>query len=101
MLRKIVIFKGNQIIYKREYGETFSWEAISPLLTSLTYFLEETKEDVAADILNTVFYKIAYSTNKNQGLLYILITDIGDPDEVIAEQIQSFNMAVSKILEGA
>ncbi|MHA1132181.1 MAG: hypothetical protein ACTSQI_14995 [Candidatus Helarchaeota archaeon] len=100
MLRKIVVFKGNQIIYRRDYGETFSWEAISPLLTSLTYFLEEIKDDVTVDILNSIFYKIAYTTNKKLNLLFVFITDIGDSDEVIAEQIQIFNTKASPVLEG-
>jgi hypothetical protein len=102
MLRNVVILRGNVIIYRREYGElkSQSWEAISPLLVSLTYFIEESRDDVKADILNTVFYKIAYSTNKKKDLLYILVTDIGDSDETIAEQLQRFNLTVSGMLEG-
>ena len=85
MLRKIVILKGDQVIYRREYGDTFSWEAISPLLVSLTSFVKEAKGDVDVDILNTVFYKIAYSTNKQQDVLFEIIADINDPDEIVIE----------------
>jgi len=99
MLRKIVILKGDQVIYRREYGDTFSWEAISPLLVSLTSFVKEAKGDVDVDILNTVFYKIAYSTNKQQDLLFEIIADINDPDEIIIEQLPLFNNVVSKKLE--
>ena len=101
MLRKIVIIKKNKIIYKRDYGETFSWEAISPLFVSLTYFLEETTEDVAADIMQTVFYKIAYSTNKKLDLLFLFVSDISDSDETLTEQIQRFNVTVSEVVEDA
>ena len=100
MLRKIVILKGDQVIYRREYGDTFSWEAISPLLVSLTSFVKEAKGDVDVDILNTVFYKIAYSTNKQQDVLFEIIADINDPDEIIIEQLPLFNSVVSKKLEG-
>lgn len=98
MLRKIVIIKKNTIIYRQEYGETIAWECIAPLFVSLTYFLEETKDDVSHDILKTVFYKIGYSTNKKLDLLFIFVTD-DDPDEVIATQLQEFNKAVSILLE--
>ena len=101
MLRKIVIIRKNEIIYKRDYGETLSWEAISPLLVSLTYFLEEAQDDVAIDIMNTVFYKIAYSTKRDLDLLYIFITDISDSDEVISTQMQRFNATISEMVEGA
>ncbi len=100
MLRKIVILKGDQVIYRREYGETFSWEAISPLLVSLTYFVGEVKGDVDIDILNTVFYKIAYSTNKQEDLLFTVVADINDPDERIIEQLPMFNNIVANKLEG-
>jgi hypothetical protein len=101
MLRQIVIIKKGNIIYHREYGETFSFEAIAPLFMSLTYFLEEAKENVACDILNTVFYKIAYSTKKETDMLFIFVTDISDPDEVIEEKIEEFNRDAVKIVEGA
>jgi hypothetical protein len=99
MLRKIVIIKKNAIIYKREYGETFTWECIAPLFMSLTYFVEEAPDEVPHDILNTVFYKIGYSTNKKLNLLFIFVTDINDPDEVIANQLQDFNKNVSALME--
>ena len=100
MLRKIVILKENKIVYRRDYGETFSWEAISHLIVSLSYFVKEAK-DVLIDILNTVFYKIAYSTNKQHNLLFVMVTYIGDSEEVISEQLQSFNVTVSELLEAA
>ena len=98
MLRKIVIIKKNAIIYKREYGETFTWECIAPLFMSLTYFVEEAPDEVPHDILNTVFYKIGYSTNKKLNLLFIFVTDINDPDEIIVNQLQDFNKSVSALM---
>jgi hypothetical protein len=66
---------------------------------SLTYFVEEAPDEVPHDILNTVFYKIGYSTNKKLNLLFIFVTDINDPDEIIVNQLQDFNKSVSALME--
>ncbi|MHA1264049.1 MAG: ADP-ribosylation factor-like protein [Candidatus Helarchaeota archaeon] len=100
MLRKVLVLKGNKIIYRREYGETFSWEAIGPLLMSIPHFVKEVKDDVKVDILNTIFYKIAYSTNKKQNLISIIVADINDSDEKIREYFPIFNSTVSEKVSG-
>lgn len=102
MLRNIIIIKGKEIVYNRNYGETYNWEAISPLYMSLTYMLDEITEDVEFDSMSTVHYKIAYSTNKSlkDPLLFIFVTDLGDPDEIISEQLKSFNNQITEMLGG-
>ncbi|MHA1310077.1 MAG: hypothetical protein ACTSQO_04030 [Candidatus Helarchaeota archaeon] len=103
MLRNILVIQGKEIIYNRKYGETYPWEAIAPLYLSLTYFLDEIVDDVEIDFMNTVHYKIAYSTNSSvpgRPLLFIFVTDLGDPNDIIKEQITLFNSEVSKMLGG-
>ncbi|MHA1231790.1 MAG: hypothetical protein ACTSRP_18225 [Candidatus Helarchaeota archaeon] len=103
MLRNIIIIKGKEIIYKKNFGETYPWEAISPLYMSLTYFIDELVDDVEIDFLNTVHYKIAYSTNStipDGPLLFIFVTDLGDPNDVIKEQMTYFNHEITEMLGG-
>ena len=103
MLRSIIVIKGNEIIYKRNYGQTYLWEAISPLYVSLTYFLNEIIDDVEIDYMNTVHYKIAYSTNSTlpgDPLVFIFVTDLGDPNDIIQEQMSNFNHNITEMLGG-
>ena len=102
MLRTIIIIKGKEIVYKKNFGETYLWEDISPLYMSLTYFLNEINDDVIVDFMNTVHYKIAYSTNStlDEKLLFIFVTDLTDQNDVIQEQIVNFNDKVVHLLGG-
>ncbi|MHA1268374.1 MAG: hypothetical protein ACTSPY_01185 [Candidatus Helarchaeota archaeon] len=102
MLRNVIIIKKKEIIYKKQFGETYPWEAIAPLYMSLTYFLDELVEDVEVDYMNTVHYKIAYSTNSSLGdpLLFIFVVDLGDQNELIKEQLVEFNHKVTEMLGG-
>ncbi|MBD3227715.1 MAG: hypothetical protein GF329_05965 [Candidatus Lokiarchaeota archaeon] len=103
MLRNIIIIKGKEIVYSEIFGETYNWEAISPLYMSLTYFLDEIKDDVEVDFMNTVHYKIAYSSSSMDGekLIFIFVSDLGDPNDIISEQIVSFNNQITQMLGGA
>lgn len=102
MLRNIIIIKGKEIVYNEIFGETYNWEAISPLYMSLTYFLDEIKEDVEVDFMNTVHYKIAYSSSsiEEDQIIFIFVTDLGDPNDIITEQIVAFNNQITEMLGG-
>ncbi|MHC1591399.1 MAG: ADP-ribosylation factor-like protein, partial [Candidatus Helarchaeales archaeon] len=85
--RQVLILKGKQNIYKREYGETISLEALSPILVSLIDFLKDAREDTI-QFMNIINYKIGYATDIAHDLLFIFITDLTDEDENIEEQLE-------------
>jgi len=87
LLREVLILKGKQNIYKREYGETISLEALSPILVSLIDFLKDAREDTI-QFMNIINYKIGYATDIANDLLFIFITDLTDEDQNIEEQLE-------------
>ncbi|MHA1797275.1 MAG: ADP-ribosylation factor-like protein [Candidatus Helarchaeota archaeon] len=89
MLREIFILKEKQNIYKREYGESITLEALSPILVSLIDFLKDAKEDTI-EFMNIINFKIAYATDIAHNLLFIFITDLTDDNENIEEQLEIY-----------
>ncbi|MHA1784526.1 MAG: ADP-ribosylation factor-like protein [Candidatus Helarchaeota archaeon] len=89
LLREIFILKEKQNIYKREYGESITLEALSPILVSLIDFLKDAKEDTI-EFMNIINFKIAYATDIAHNLLFIFITDLTDDNENIEEQLEIY-----------
>ncbi|MHA1651586.1 MAG: ADP-ribosylation factor-like protein [Candidatus Helarchaeota archaeon] len=85
MLRQVIILLGKTPIFKREYGKALSWEALSPILNSLTDFIQQSPDDLT-EFMNIVNYKVCYSTAKYYNLLVIFVTDQTDKEETIKEQ---------------
>lgn len=85
MLRQVIILLGKTTIFKRDYGKSLSWEALSPILNSLTDFLQQSNEDII-EFMNIVNMKVCYATAKYHNTLVIFITDQTDKEENIKEQ---------------
>jgi len=85
LLRQVIILLGKTPIFKREYGKGLSWETLSPILNSLTDFLQQSREDVI-EFMNIIQMKICYLSVKRHSLLIIFITDQTDKEETIKEQ---------------
>ncbi len=85
MLRQVIILLGKTPIFKREYGKSLSWEALSPILSSLTDFLQQSPEDMV-EFMNIVNMKVCYATSKTYNMLVIFVTDQTDKEETIKDQ---------------
>ena len=85
MLRQVIVLLGKTPIYKREYGKSLSWEALSPILNSLTDFLQQSNEDII-EFMNIVNMKVCYATFKYYNVLVIFVTDQTDKEDNIKEQ---------------
>jgi len=85
LLRQVIILLGKTPIFKREYGKGLSWETLSPILSSLTDFLQQSREDVI-EFMNIIQMKICYASIKRHSVLVIFITDQTDKEETIKEQ---------------
>jgi small GTP-binding protein len=85
VLRQVIVLLGKTPIFKREYGKGLSWETLSPILSSLMDFLQQSREDVI-EFMNIVNMKICYSSLKRYSILFIFITDQTDKEETIKEQ---------------
>jgi small GTP-binding protein len=85
LLRQVIILLGKTPIFKREYGKSLSWEALSPILSSLTDFLQSSPEDIT-EFMNIVNYKVCYSTAKYYNVLVIFVTDQTDKEENIKDE---------------
>jgi small GTP-binding protein len=85
MLRQVFILLGKTPLFKREYGKGLSWETLSPILNSLTDFLQQSREDVT-EFMQIVNMKLCYSSAKSYNILVIFVTDQTDKEETIGEQ---------------
>jgi len=88
VLRQVIILLGKTPIFKREYGKSLSWETLSPILNSLTDYLQsgqQSREDIV-EFMNIVNMKICYATSKTHSLLIIFVTDQTDKEETVNEQ---------------
>ncbi|NVM55249.1 MAG: GTP-binding protein [Candidatus Helarchaeota archaeon] len=85
MLRQVIVLLGKTPIFKREYGRSLSWEALSPILNSLTDFLQHSNEDIV-EFMNIVNMKVCYATSKYYNVLVIFVTDQTDKEENIKEE---------------
>ncbi len=85
LLRQVIVLLGKTPIYKREYGKSLSWEALSPILNSLTDFLKQSNEDII-EFMNIVNMKVCYATSKYYNVLVILVTDQTDKEDNVKEE---------------
>lgn len=85
MLRQVIVLLGKTPIFKRGYGKSLSWEALSPILNSLTDFLQQSTEDIV-EFMNIVNMKVCYATSKYYNILVIFVTDQTDKEENIKDQ---------------
>ncbi|MHA1264250.1 MAG: ADP-ribosylation factor-like protein [Candidatus Helarchaeota archaeon] len=85
MLRQVIVLLGKTPIFKKEYGKSLSWEALSPILNSLTDFLQQSNEDIV-EFMNIVNMKVCYATAKYYNILIIFVTDQTDKEDDIKEQ---------------
>ncbi|TFG05310.1 MAG: GTP-binding protein [Promethearchaeota archaeon] len=84
MLRQVIVLLGKTPIFKREYGKSLSWEALSPILSSLADFLQQSNEDIV-EFMNIVNMKVCYATAKYYNILVIFVTDQTDKEDDIKE----------------
>jgi len=99
LLRQVIILLGKTPIFKREYGKSLSWEALSPILNSLTDFLQSSPDDIT-EFMNIVNYKVCYSTAKYYNVLVIFVTDQTDKEENIKnETVKVRDIFVNKFSE--
>lgn len=95
----MIILLGKTPIFKREYGKSLSWEALSPILSSLTDFLQQSSDDII-EFMNIVNMKVCYATAKYYNTLVIFITDQTDRDDCIKDEtIKIRDIFVNKFSE--
>lgn len=93
------ILLGKTPIFKREYGRSLSWEALSPILSSLTDFLQGSNQDVC-EFMNIVNMKVCYATVRYYNVLVIFVTDQTDKeDNIKTETLKVRDIFVSKFSE--
>ncbi|MHA1276233.1 MAG: ADP-ribosylation factor-like protein [Candidatus Helarchaeota archaeon] len=87
MLRNVVIFKDKNVIYMREFGKALPEETLYPLIESLKDYLRSFAVDVT-DFMHVINFKICYATNREYGLLFVLVCDPTDKDDSVRDEIE-------------
>lgn len=70
-----------------EYGKSLPEETLMPLIESLRDYLRHFDVDVQ-DFMQVINYKIAYATDVEFNLLFLLICDPTDKDDAIRDEIK-------------
>ena len=75
MLRQVYILKDDTILYNKKFGKSMSIEDFQKLCQEI---VEEAEKGTILDSYVFFKYKIVYSLVKDEGLMFIFITDIND-----------------------
>ena len=75
MLRQVYILKDDTILYNKNFGKSMSIEDFQKLVQEI---VEEAEKGTNLDSYDFFKYKIVYSRVKDEGLMFIFITDIND-----------------------
>ena len=75
MLRQVYILKDDKILYNKNFGKSMSIEDFQKLVQEI---LEEAEKGTNLDSYDFFKYKVVYSHVKDDGLMFIFITDIND-----------------------
>jgi len=75
MLRQVYILKDDKILYNKNFGKSMSVEDFQKLVQEI---LEEAEKGTNLGSYDFFKYKIVYSHEKDEGLMFIFITDIND-----------------------
>jgi ADP-ribosylation factor-like protein 8 len=87
MLRKVLIYKGKTIIFKKEYGKSLPEETINPLIESLRDYLRSFVIDIV-DFMQIINFKLSFATFREYDLLFLLICDPTDRDDPVKDEIE-------------
>jgi len=75
MLRQVYILKDDNMVYNKKFGKSLSVEDFQKLYQEI---LEETEKGTNLDSYDFFKYKIVYSLEKDNRLMFMFITDIND-----------------------
>lgn len=86
MLRDIFVIREGNVLYRRHFGESLPWEALQPILTSLSSYGIDNIQDI---IKKTEIskYRISYIAQVPTKMLFVFLTDVSDSSENISDQL--------------
>ncbi|MFX0082164.1 MAG: ADP-ribosylation factor-like protein [Candidatus Hodarchaeota archaeon] len=85
MLRQVYILKDDIMLYNKNFGKSISVEDFQKLIQEI---LEETEKGTHLESYDFFKYKLVYSYGKDEGLMFIFITDINDEIKRSKEELK-------------
>ncbi len=87
MLREIFVLRGPQIIFNSKYSSVISWETFSSHLASI-FNKNDANETNKVHQIMVDRYKLSFMFHNDLQLIFILVTDVTEKDDVIETQIK-------------
>ncbi len=88
MLREIHILRGLDLLYWRQFGKAISWENLSPILFTFCRSIESSPDEIDGILPDLMGFKISYASIKEMKLLFVLVSDPMDNNELIKTQLK-------------
>ena len=94
MLRQVYILQDEKVLYNKNFGKTMSVEEFQNLFQEI---LEEVNKGTSLDSYDFFKYKIVYSYVKDEGLVFMFITDINDEVQRTKKELERLKMEFLEI----
>ena len=94
MLRQVYILQDEKVLYNKNFGKTMSVEEFQNLFQEI---LEEVNKGTSLDSYDFFKYKIVYSYVKDEGLVFMFITDINDEVQRTKKELEKLKMEFLEI----
>ena len=94
MLRQVYILQDEKVLYNKNFGKTISVDEFQKLFREI---LEEVNKGTSLDSYDFFKYKIVYSFVKDEGLVFMFITDINDEVQRTKKELEKLKMEFLEI----
>ncbi|KKK78191.1 hypothetical protein LCGC14_2846040 [marine sediment metagenome] len=94
MLRQVYILQDEKVLYNKNFGKTISVDEFQKLFREI---LEEVNKGTSLDSYDFFKFKIVYSFVKDEGLVFMFITDINDEVQRTKKELEKLKMEFLEI----
>ncbi|MFX1294364.1 MAG: ADP-ribosylation factor-like protein [Promethearchaeota archaeon] len=86
MLRDIYIIKDMNILYHIQFGTSYDWDMLCPIIQKQFSYMEVVLED-KVEFLQLGNFRLTYSTDFKKKLIFIFLSDLTNSQEDLEKQI--------------